>query len=183
MTFDEAKLPDLKIYVSESSKQPDEHNSYMNFTNPSSRIMIKRKEAINQASQAMEAEMKKKDQKGTKRRQGITNEEVFNDKFLYLSLYSMKGCTITLACSFPNQPDTQGQMVKGKPGGTEKISMGQKKDILQKFKSEVEEKVIEIENNLGGQKEYFEYLSSIRVRREQAGLRNCDTNFIDRNID
>jgi len=71
----------------------------------------------------------------------------------------MKGGPITLSCSFPNQPEIQ-QQAKGHDVAQ------MKKDMMSKFKLEIEEKIIEIENNLGGQREYFEYLSSIRQRRE-----------------
>ena len=170
-TNQEENNPDLKIYVTDDAKEPNEHNSYMQFTNPQSKIVIKQKEVIQAAQDKEKGKTMQK-----KKKSSAQQEDIFNAKFIFISIYSMKGGPITLSCSFPNQPEIQ-QQAKGHDVAQ------MKKDMMSKFKLEIEEKIIEIENNLGGQREYFEYLSSIRQRREQAGLKNCDVNFIDRNID
>mmetsp|Transcript_11443 Transcript_11443/g.17237 ORF Transcript_11443/g.17237 Transcript_11443/m.17237 type:complete len:90 (+) Transcript_11443:2145-2414(+) len=89
----------------------------------------------------------------------MAGEEVFTSRYLYLSLHSMKGCTLTMTCSFPNQPEIQQMLKPGASGASQQMMQSMKKDLMSKFKSEIEEKILEIENNLGGQREYFDYLA------------------------
>jgi len=44
--FTEAQMPDLKVFVSDEAKEPNADNAYLSFTNPSQRIIIKRKETL-----------------------------------------------------------------------------------------------------------------------------------------
>ena len=57
------------------------------------------------------------------------------------------------------------------------------KDLRDKFRRHVQEKMDEIESSLNAHKQYFNDIALMKKRRQLAGLRSRDLNYIERNVD
>lgn len=47
----------------------------------------------------------------------------------------------------------------------------------------MQDKLDELEGSLNAHKQYFNEIALIKRKRAHAGLRNCDVNFVERNVD
>ena len=88
-----------------------------------------------------------------------------------------KDITISLNCSFPNQAIPEPKKI------TKTALATASKDIREKFRRQVYEKMEEIESSLNAHKKYFNDIAEMKRRRQQAGLKNNDLNFIEKNVD
>jgi len=97
-----SSLPELKIYVSHTSKTPDKTNSFQTFVNPGYRIFIKKPEDENEMNDDKENSGKSKGDFLASRKMDKQFEDAFKSKSIYLCFTSDKSFTMNLSCSFPN---------------------------------------------------------------------------------
>ena len=57
------------------------------------------------------------------------------------------------------------------------------KDLRDKFRRQVQDKMDEIESSLNAHKTYFNDIALLKRRRQLAGLRSRELNYIERNVD
>lgn len=98
--FKTSTRPDLRVYVSDVNKEPNEHTAMQQFINPGTRFTIKLPEpSIDDKHRAPKATTS----------EARLMRECFLCKSIYISFNSSKSCTLTVSVSFPEQPLSKAQ--------------------------------------------------------------------------
>jgi hypothetical protein len=123
---------DLTVYSSSDVREPNSDNCSQLFVNPVSRLVLRNQ--IDQASREPGAS-----------RKPMLESDIFITSHIYLTLYSSKGCTVTLTCQFPSEEE--------KTGVKKAVSIAcNQREFRKEKQREVREKVEELEGHTEAQR-------------------------------
>jgi hypothetical protein len=97
--FQTALQPDLKVFISDETKNPGEKNSQQIFINPEGKFLVKK----TKVPEELGADGKPKQSKKFVKKSKKIMEDAFECQYIYIAFYSEQGSSIQVACSFPNQ--------------------------------------------------------------------------------
>lgn len=159
---------DLTVFASQSVKEPDAEHHSQQFANPRARLLLRN-----------HAEAGGRDKAGgADSAHPLLATDTFTTRHMYISLYSLNGCTVTLAAQFPSEED--------KTGGKKAASAASCQRAFRKqYQAEVHEKVEELARDKHGQKQYSKQLELLRLKlvRARKGRIDCPYDFVKMNLE
>ncbi|CDW87394.1 UNKNOWN [Stylonychia lemnae] len=156
---------DFKLYISDTSNEPNESNSTYYFHNQT-KILVdpKRTTAPTSHSEALQ-KAKNKD-----------NSRRFQCNYLFLNFTSLRGCSIKVHTKFPREDDDYDSRKKHKSNGGSQV---RKMQYL--IREEVQNRIRDIQDNPHALDEIKEIISKMKKDRRERLFGICNTNFMIQN--
>jgi hypothetical protein len=89
---------DLAVHASQTVKEPDAEHHSQHFVNPRARLLLRNHTETSGREKAA----------GHDATNPLLVTDTFTTRHMYISLYSLNGCTVTLAAQFPSEEDKSG---------------------------------------------------------------------------